>query len=324
MFETPPQEFRDYFDYLQLVTAGDNQFDLGRWKDLEANFFRIFHAYFLAFSGKDRSYTDAHIGGQIFENLYYEKDIKPVLFIYFVAIEKSLRRSQERIIEYSSAGNTTARRDELFMQKELIFEVSMFLGENSNVIFKEHRGFGFGKRTFASSNEVFNTSKVFSMCGRLPLERPFILGSTSVFLIRQSIELRIKNALGILYIFDENGFSKISGESFVDILIDDPTIHFPMEKSLLLKIHRWTNYFIHGGFIPEVWKIDWAHHLLSPLFSPGTSGNSSSIHGSIKIPKATYDNIEEKIKDHIVRGNPSVKKDAIQIIRTGHPEALIT
>lgn len=141
--------------------------------------------------------------------------------------------------------------------------------------------------------------------------------NASVFLIRQSIELKIKNALGIDYILnDQLLMEKIPGDIFIDFIYNNDKIDFPnIQKSILIKIHKWTNYFIHGGFIVYIWQIHIAHKLLEELFKDD----------AIRIEKQYYDNqlksaLETYIKSNCNRNNNLNKMQIIQLLK---PEAIL-
>lgn len=141
--------------------------------------------------------------------------------------------------------------------------------------------------------------------------------NASVFLIRQSIELKIKNALGIDYILnDQLLMEKIPGDIFIEFVYNNDKIDFPnIQKSILRKIHKWTNYFIHGGFIVYIWQIHIAHKLLEELFKDD----------AIRIEKQYYDNqlksaLETYIKSNCNRNNNLNKMQIIQLLK---PEAIL-
>jgi hypothetical protein len=132
--------------------------------------------------------------------------------------------------------------------------------------------------------------------------------NASVFLIRQSIELKIKNALGINFIQDSNGaMLRIPGDKFMKFFFDNKEIELPnIKKSIVRKIHNWTQYFVHGGYVLNLWQIDIAHTLLQPLFKGGDRNGTLSIYGGIKISKKYYDNqfkidLEKYIQDSFFR-----------------------
>ena len=75
--------------------------------------------------------------------------------------------------------------------------------------------------------------------------------NASVFLIRQAIELKVKNCLGINVIRDKDGrMIKMTSDKLIDFLYTNDNITLPyVPKSLLKKVHAWTQIFIHGGFV---------------------------------------------------------------------------
>jgi hypothetical protein len=128
--------------------------------------------------------------------------------------------------------------------------------------------------------------------------------NASVFLIRQSIELKIKNALGINFVIDNKGaMLKIPGDKFMDFFFTNNKIELPnIKKSIVRKIHNWTQYFIHGGYVQNLWQIDIAHSLLNPLFDMGEKNGNLSINGGIKISKEYFNthyktDLEKYIQD---------------------------
>jgi hypothetical protein len=149
--------------------------------------------------------------------------------------------------------------------------------------------------------------------------------NASVFLIRQAIELKIKNALGINFILDQNGaMRKIPSDRLMDFFFDNNKIELPdVKKSIVRKIHNWTQYFVHGGYVLNIWQIDIAHTLLKPLFMSGEKGGTLSIYGGVKIQREYYDgqfkkDLEEYIKTTFKNG----EENQFTIV-TMDPEALL-
>jgi hypothetical protein len=146
-----------------------------------------------------------------------------------------------------------------------------------------------GKPNILSSNDCFRSSinlKLFS-----PAWSSISSYNVSVFLIRQSIELKIKNALGINYILDKNGYmTKIPGDKLMEFFFNNKNIELPnIKKSIVRKIHNWTQYFVHGGYVLNIWQIDIAHNLIKPLYTVGDKNGTLSIFWGIKIKKKYYE-----------------------------------
>jgi len=97
---------------------------------------------------------------------------------------------------------------------------------------------------------------------------------------------------------------KIPGDKFIDFFFTNNKIELPdIKKSIICKIHNWTQYFIHGGYVLNLWQIDIAHSLLRPLFIIGEKNGNLSINGSIKISEEYFNtqyktDLEKYIQDN--------------------------
>jgi hypothetical protein len=114
--------------------------------------------------------------------------------------------------------------------------------------------------------------------------------NASVFLIRQSIELKIKNALDINFIVDRNGrMLKIPGDKLMGFFFKNKNIELQnIKKSIIRKIHSWTQYFVHGGYVLNIWQIDIAHSLIKPLFFSDSGNGMINKYDNVKIHKDYY------------------------------------
>jgi len=144
------------------------------------------------------------------------------------------------------------------------------------------------KQNILRSNESYKSSEYLKV--NLSAYSSFSSFNASVFLIRQSIELKIKNALGINFIYDNKGLMlRIPGDKFMDFFFNNKKIELQnIEKSIIRKIHNWTQYFIHGGYVLNIWQIDIAHTLLLPLFECGEKNGNFSLYGGVKIAKEYF------------------------------------
>lgn len=277
------------------------------------------------------NYTNEHIAETVFECFFDEKQIKPYIKCSWQSVERFLERSCKEIKAFylKSDNNNIDQRERLQYFWEVVADVILFLSYAESTLDKNHKQYGFGKRNIANSSEIFIASidhlkrflhiKTFS---------DFIRQPTATFLLRQAIELRIKNALGVYVIFDSKGNpAKISPDTFIDFIYDNAKIEIPIKKSILRKIHSWTNYYIHGGILPELWKIELAQFLLADLFSGGEKpGAGTSVYGSIQIDKTYYENqIHQDIIDFIITTNYQYKSFRQEdfLVQTIKPEALL-
>ena len=148
----------------------------------------------------------------------------------------------------------------------------------------------------------------------------------AIFLIRQSIELRLKNSLGIYSIATKEG-KLLKIPRLYDYLLEFITtnkkyIVLPVKPSILLKIYRWTNGYIHRGALNYNWNIEMAYTLLDPLFTEGYKDDTWYKYGSIKIKRDFYNVIETKLFEYFQHKNiKNIDKAIISMFK--QPESII-
>lgn len=201
--------------------------------------------------------------------------------------------------------------------KEMVFETIVFLDIAHSYIKGQPANINWGKRNVASSEELFNSSKIlFWKVKSENILSDFIIRPTSIVLLRQAIELKVKNALGIAEIRNKDGrLFRIPGTVFIEIFRENPNeIEIPVEISILLKIHDWTQYFVHGGYIPNMWEMEWTYYLLNKLFKPFYDEKTGRFdrHGAIKIKKTFYSRTDELIRDLLMRNPGKMAKQGVQ------------
>ncbi len=211
----------------------------------------------------------------------------------------------------------------------LLFDVFIFLSRVEKRFDSQKNGYGFGKRNIANSSEVFEAS-VAHLHHHLKYETfsSFFQQPISVFLIRQAIELRIKNAIGVVYVSDLQGdILKITPDFFIDFVFDRKEIRFlAVSKSVIKKIHSWSNYFVHAGFFMPVWQVWFAQRVIRPMFEAGQKqGAGWSIYGAVEIDKAYYQSaLDDDIKAYICQRTPKRGLQLTDItIEKIRPEALL-
>lgn len=238
---------------------------------------------------------------------YYKIQFKGMLYVFNEIFDE--------IVKYKKIDNFCNRENfhGLFRYyKYLLINIDMILydAEIKNNI---------NNNSQIESDNRIKSSDVFASSKRLKLylssTNELSSFNTSVFLIRQSIELKIKNSLGIDYILNDFGLmEKIPGDNLINFVYNNKNISFSIiNKSIIKKIHKWTNYFIHGGFIIYIWQIHIAHKILEKLFT----------YDSITIEKDYYNNnlkieLENYIKKNCNRNN---NLNNMQIKYLDKPEA---
>lgn len=121
-------------------------------------------------------------------------------------------------------------------------------------------------------------------------------------LIRQSIEIKLKNMIGIEKVEKTGGgFKFISINSILDFFAENPNlIELPVSIGLLKAINTWTNTFVHSGVAPFCWQSLEAVDLIESLFSIRNDATDSlSLHGFTYLKsKVTINDIQEALNEH--------------------------
>jgi len=280
-----------------------------------------------------QAYSDEHIAEHIFVTAIHKDVFEHYLKYEIWALTGSLKRLTENITRMEDQNENEERiGDEIRLLREIVLEGIEFIDKAHLKIKGSALNLGFVKRGVAFSVEIFSASKmllrekIYSKKMGQDIIRP-----TSVFLIRQAIDIRIKNAFAIDYICDNRGKPlPVSWSHLIEMINDNPDhIEFPIKSSVLLKIHNWTQKHIHIGQFPNLWEVELAHFILEPLFAsdeqtiPKPDGGYSremSRFGSIKITKEFYERVEEEIKNKLASQYPQ----GVNVVRLPiNPEAFI-
>ena len=114
--------------------------------------------------------------------------------------------------------------------------------------------------------------------------------------IRQAIEIKVKEVIGIQGIEKEGGgFSFVPISDLIKFLVEDKKyLNLPINIRYLEYINTWTNTFVHTGIVPFFWQSLEVIDLLEDLFSIEQNG-SISLEG-FKYRKPSF-NINELKKD---------------------------
>lgn len=208
---------------------------------------------------KCEKYNTKHIAGSAFRELDSDKDY---FKIQSKAIEDSLIRQKQKIIHNVKCGSIN--REFVIFLNDTLFDISSFyqkLCMFQNIDISQTPTML--KRQKNHSREIFLSS--FSLLRKERYINDMTSVPTCIFLIRQSIELRLFEIFGIEDIVDNNGNSlKITTDRFLDVKGIDDNIILPnnLTKNILKNIHKWTNYYIHRGYIWDYWLIEFAQYLL--------------------------------------------------------------
>lgn len=212
-----------------------------------------------------------------------EKDIRSYSKANIFSALRSLLRILNRI-ENKGLNNVTKR-----MLIDFICDLKSFI-----VYFDESQDYSWliGNTNTHMSNFYNSLSNNIFWDGK-PGENPhelIVLASSTPFVIRQSIEYKIKRILGIDYLMVNNKPDiKTIEKCFKAIDINKSYYvinNFDFEK--IKQIYSWTHPYIHGGYRPEPWKTEIALNYLNNIFYNGETSkkNNYSVNAGVQVKKS--------------------------------------
>ena len=265
------------------------------------------------FPGK-KDYSDLHIAEQIYTKAPLSKASSKY---HVLAIKQCAKDIKHELIEAQNelSINEDFIKGKLALLRDIVLDSYEFIGKCEKFCFQQEITHSLQRRRKFSSNEIFDCSE--NVLRRHIDYHDISLSSVSVFLIRQAIETKVLNSLGIHAIVDsEKKNLKLKIEKIIEFITSNENIDFPIPKSILLKISKWSNYYIHSGIMHYHWQIMWAHKVLLPVFSQGTGKTIWSIYGAVKIDKNYYEKqFEQELLTYL-------KRPDAQIIKL-RPEAIV-
>ncbi len=120
-------------------------------------------------------------------------------------------------------------------------------------------------------------------------------------LIRQAIEIKIKNMIGLEKVTQKNGrFKIIPINSLLDFFERNDFISIGVPISTLKSVNTWTNTFVHTGITPFCWQSLEAIDLIEACFSiKDEESGSLHLHGfsRLKHGKNLHD-IQNELNEH--------------------------
>lgn len=151
-------------------------------------------------------------------------------------------------------------------------------------------------------------------------EEYLTLSSSTPFIIRQSIEYKIKRILGIDYIEISGKPHKTLANVYFRALKNNKSFYktrkFDFETIEL--IHSWTHFFIHGGYRARPWAIESALAYLNEFFYSGITSQktSLSLYAGIEIFESDLSEIIQRTQNFLKK---EISQDA-NIIWLSRPE----
>lgn len=135
---------------------------------------------------------------------------------------------------------------------------------------------------------------------------PFV----SISIIRQIIELKIRNAFGIMGSYDT---STDSYEPLALSLIFDELkrhqneIDFAIPLANIIRINGWSNMYLHTGMKDYLWTIIFVHDYLHEFIAGREQNGGWSINSGIRIKKQTLERIRQNVENNLKVQKPNSK-----------------
>ncbi len=227
-----------------------------------------------------------HITNQIFSKNTIDKNMCKMHIMAMEIAVKDIYDDLTRQDENWGINNHYIK-GKLALLNDVILDINELIWKCKEAFLNEPQNRKSGRRRLFDSREIFFSSK--NLLRRHFFYNDISFSSISVFLIRQSIEIKTLNCLGIYNIIDKEEIpKKIKLEDLLSFIEKNKYIEFPVKKSLLLKIIKWSNSYIHRGVMHYHWEIILAHKILQPLFSMGEGKTMISLNGAVKIEKKYF------------------------------------
>jgi hypothetical protein len=129
---------------------------------------------------------------------------------------------------------------------------------------------------------------------------------TPVAVLRTAIEIRLRSAFGI------QGYEDSSNNSLVPIDLSSlfeeirprlSRIDFAVDFHDVVKVYKWSNAYLHGGWRDFVWVPGYALQFLRPLFADSrpTPGGGLSLDGGVRMPREVWREIRGAFDQSNVR-----------------------
>lgn len=158
-------------------------------------------------------------------------------------------------------------QDLVLLTQEIIFDLCILNQMSGNKLMIDNR---ISRSNFISSHQFFLHAKFSYFTKKSITEtttRNFNFSSMPT-LIRQAIELKVKNMIGLESITNQSGGFKFIPISKILMFFtkNKNLIHFPVSIETLSYINLWTNSFVHSGIVPFCWQSLEAIDLISEFF----------------------------------------------------------
>lgn len=197
--------------------------------------------------------------------------------------------------------NILTENDLLLLTQELICDISLLAQISGGRLALENQVI---RDNYLSSHQFFLHAKFSYFTKKHIAEttcRNFNFSAIPT-LIRQSIEIKLKNMIGLEKVEKVGGgFKFVSINALLDFFVNNSNfIEFPVCIGLLKAINTWTNTFVHTGVAPFCWQSLEAVDLIESLFSIKNDATGSlSVHGFTYLKSnVTINDIQVALNEH--------------------------
>lgn len=255
---------------------------------------------------KNKTFTERQLSVDIFRKKWNQNKSETVFKKQLFSSFKTLERIKNSL-ETGIVNNFNIRQDKgsidnfsefLFIFLYDVYELVKYaeLEYNNNTL-NYHMGSAIG----SSTRDIFENGSIILHIHHFGTNsihyRDFF--SYTVFTIRLMIEVAGKKILGFKSITDNNGerIKKIKTQIAWDFIKQDQLnskrIELPIEIATILEIEKWTNRFIHTGYIQPIFLVENALVFLEKL----ARHQSSKISGYNNLKNEFKGFIQEKVKE---------------------------
>lgn len=124
---------------------------------------------------------------------------------------------------------------------------------------------------------------------------------TPIAVLRTAIEIRLRSAFGIEGYIDtsNNAFVPIDLSRLFDAVHEHlPKMEFAVDFHDIIKIYRWCNFYLHGGWRDFPWVVGFAVQFLGPLFADQRARPNGgwSIYGGIRMNREDWRAIRSRFE----------------------------
>ena len=270
-----------FFNIIHDKSKGDSE------KFIAFNAFFDYYSDLVAVVLGKTTYSDKQLSEHIFLMRYKKKLNETVFKKHLYASYKTLERIKKEII----ATDISKYIDFLV---HFSFDVYTIIAYAENNYKGNTLKYDMGSRPDLSVQEIYDNACIVLHIKRLGADfihyRDFF--PLSVFAVRLTIEVCGKNILGYYSITDAKGNrprslnTQIAWDYIKFDQLNGKRIQLPVDVDVVLEIEKWTNRYIHTGYIQPIYLVETALYLLEPFVYP--PNKKTDYEGRAKFAGTSY------------------------------------